>query len=222
MRNKKRSGPQADRGETVVAVVRGDDKESVGVTRESGRNEFGEVIGEHARFQLEGPGSQGESDTLFVCETLVNALNSAGVEWPAPRLIADIGSRNERGEDCESCTDGQRLAIQVVKADSDGAIWRDLNVTGAASGTKSTQRVVQGMLETINVKAGRASAADRGRLLLALDATRVPMAAMAPAVEAFRKQHGRSVRSLGFASVWVVGPTLATTRQLDVDGPAGM
>jgi len=61
----------------------------------------------------------------------------------------------------------------------------------------------------------------RPNLLLALDAIRLPAHSFEDVVQEYIKRHGSWTSSLGFQSVWLVGPVLPLTWRLDKEKQKG-
>ena len=55
----------------------------------------------------------------------------------------------------------------------------------------------------------------RSNLMLALDATRLPVLGFEDVVEEFQARFGTWIKSLGFEAVWLVGPQDSLTWRLD-------
>ena len=89
----------------------------------------------------------------------------------------------------------QKKAHEVLDC-QDGSLY-----TGIAIETKANDR--------------RIPQSSRCGLLLALDATRLPALGFDAVVEAFRNDWGLWTKSLGFDSVWLIGPSESMTWRLD-------
>jgi hypothetical protein len=167
--------------------------------------ESGEVSG-----RISGDPPRGEDDTLVAANILVAALNAEGANWGAVTLSSDPA-------DCEasSATDPpKRLLIQVVRATTDNEYWRRLARDGSATRAQSAELFATQLNDAIIHKATRYSVAARARLLLALDANRLPEFALT-SVRQIAGHRTRDARlAAGFADVWVVGPTAELSYRL--------
>lgn len=166
------------------------------------------------RFSLTGPPPQGEADTLDTCRVLLEKLNTDGGQWKPPTQGAGV-------VDCvaRSHVAGRPdLEIQVVRAIAAQSFWRGLKQRLQVRAKDATVRELAEHLHyAIARKAtdSRIPPSVRQNLLLALDATRIPVLALDSVAEYFRDVYGTWARSLRFASVWVVGPTSSLCHKLD-------
>jgi hypothetical protein len=71
--------------------------------------------------------------------------------------------------------------------------------------------VVEAIHDAIQAKSKQADP----EIMLALDATDSPRAAVRPVVNAFRTQYGAWAAGVGFQEIWVVGPVIALVTRLD-------
>ena len=165
-------------------------------------------------YSIKGTSPKGEEDTLPACEILVQRLNEAGGNWGKPR----------QGEGIEDCvvkdkTDPKNeLQIQVVRAITDENIWRQLSQKGNLEQSSIPKDVLLDQLKSsIEKKANNQKIpySIRPNLLLALDATRLPVLSFEDVVQEYIDRHGSWTYSLGFQSVWLVGPVLSLTWRLD-------
>jgi hypothetical protein len=72
------------------------------------------------------------------------------------------------------------------------------------------------MADAFQKKVRKIPSTQRPKLVLALDATHLPLLAFDSVVESFREHCGTEVCAAGFQSVWVVGPTETLTKRLDM------
>lgn len=187
--------------------------------RESPRRGLASTADRHqdgsVSFALDGDSPQGEEDTLASCRILVEALNLAGADWGEPREddgVVDCCAHDRRD-------DRTLLSIQVVRAIVDQNLWRQLNNAGEVERNRvEIGQLVTHLKEAIESKANDRviPKASRHGLTLALDATRLPGVAFNAVAEAVRLQLGAWIVGLGFAGVWLVGPTATLTSRLDV------
>lgn len=160
-----------------------------------------------------GSSPQGEEDTLAACRVLKERLNAAGGRWgcvipgrePADCVLVDA-------ED-PSIT----LDVQVVRAIVSEGLWRGLSSSGSVQSSLSPAEAATEIQKAIERKArdekipGRL----RARLVLALDATRLPGLAFDAIVREFRSTHLVTARRYGFAAIWLVGPVPRLVSRLD-------
>ena len=188
--------------------------------RESPRQGLASAADKHEdgslSFKMTGRSPQGEDDTLSACRVLVNKLNKEGSKW----------RQLEKGDgvvDC-SATDElhpkKKLTIQVVRAVVDQRLWGRLHAVKEIRETAVTkEELVAQLKRAIEFKADerRIPKMSRLNLMLALDANRLPAHAFDDVVEEFRLQWGSWAKTLGFDSIWLVGPTVSLTWRLDVN-----
>jgi hypothetical protein len=159
--------------------------------------------------QLSGSTPQNEADSLIVAAILVAKLNSLGARWCAPTLASEPA-------DCEAQDQSSPrhiLRIQITRP-SLGSVWRDLSVEGSVDVISDESELLAAVKAAIDKKVGQYSAPDRARLLLALDANRVPALTLDPVRERLLMALGPVCARSGFASIWVVGPTPEITYAL--------
>jgi hypothetical protein len=163
-------------------------------------------------FAITGNSPQGEDDTLLCCSTLISCLNASGGEWEDPKLAAG-------GVDCtSSAKSGLRLDIQVIRALTDQAFWRELNAEGRVERrTMDFQPLVTALRTAIEKKADtrKVTPRDRHSIRLALDATRLPVLCFDAVRRLLRQELSTWATTLGFAAIWVVGPSAHLTWRLD-------
>jgi hypothetical protein len=165
-------------------------------------------------YSIAGSAPQGEEDTLAACRVLLRRLNDAGARWGNLRVGKEPADCV--ADDAERV--GVRLEIQVTRAIVSPDLWRDL----AQSGTVRRERVAASSLAAelraaIAKKASNAALtrASREKLVLALDATRLPGLAFDAVIDEFRSRYAAWTARQGFVSVWLVGPQSALTWRLD-------
>jgi len=162
-------------------------------------------------YTLNGSSPQGEEDTLSACRILVNKLNNAGGNWNQPTISEGI-------VDCQavdSQRDDRKLYIQVVRANVDPELWKTLNREGKIERKGNSTALAEQIKSAIDTKAQKIAAANRPGLVLALDATRLPVLGFDAVFEAFCSKWSPWASTLGFNSVWLVGPDESLTWQLD-------
>lgn len=155
-------------------------------------------------FSISGSSPKNEEHTLDTCKRLVRHLNSNGGNWSDP-------IEGEGYDDCvadDNDNPKRTLRIQVVRASVDRTLWKGLNNEEEwAESNLSPSALASRMWEAIEHKAREIYPNARGNLTLALDATLLPAFAFAEVIAEFRARHSGFTQSLGFVSVWIVGPS---------------
>jgi hypothetical protein len=164
-------------------------------------------------YSIEGKSPQGEEDTLSACEKLVQTLNEAGGNWAQPK-------EGKGDEDCiviDKSDQRNVLRIQVVRAITDENLWRQLSEEGRLDLSDTKDVLLIQLKSSIEKKADdrKIPASNRSNLLLALDATRLPVLGFEDVIQEYIKQHGSWTCSQGFQSVWLVGPLPSLTWRID-------
>ena len=165
-------------------------------------------------YTLTGTSPQGEEDTLPTCRILIQTLNAAGATW------CDLAKPKNAGVvDCTAVNRANRkeeLNIQVVRAITDGQLWEKLARDGKIRESDVDKNALLELIkDSINKKARMIPCTIRRSIVLALDATRLPALTLDSVVSQCRDVLGPWIVSLGFQSVWLVGPTPDLTWQLD-------
>ncbi|MFC1910949.1 hypothetical protein ACFLXC_06740 [Chloroflexota bacterium] len=165
------------------------------------------------KYTLTGNSPHGEEDTLSACRILVNKLNKAGGNWDQP-------TSGDGVIDCQTVDrqDNQRkLEIQIVHAVVNPEFWKALNTNGEIVRDEDVKTLADQIKSAIEAKANKRKIPEVSRrgLDLALDATRIPALGFDSVVEDFRSRYGKWANELGFASVWLVGPSEGLTWQLN-------
>ena len=161
---------------------------------------------------IDGPSPQGEADTLPTCRRLIAFLNKQGGTWGEPVGTATAYTDCE-APDCRNHL--PPLQVQVVRAVAKATFWSRLARKGDARRDLPVQQVALELREAIEHKVTRIPPDERSRLVLALDANRVPGHALTEVVDVFRKEHGESVRQHGFKMIYIVGPVDALIHRVD-------
>jgi hypothetical protein len=167
-----------------------------------------------ASWSLTGTPPQNEEDTPYACRTLVQALNAAGEDWSEPTSVdipnVDCVSKGRANEKIE-------LRIQVVRAIASQDTWKLLRKSGQVGETTvSPDELSTVMASAVRKKAEHISdRVVRAGIVLALDATRLPVFTLDVVVNRCRELYGAEIRAAGFKSVWVVGPSQSLTKRID-------
>lgn len=157
---------------------------------------------------LEGKPPRNEEDTARVSDTLAAAMSRDGEHFTAVVTT-------EQDVDAELRGASRVLPVQMVKALSEMQFWRRLAVALRISRRLSLPEAVEMLAKAVEHKASTLPVAQRQRLVLALDADRLPALALEPVVAEFRASHGASLKNAGFLQVWLVGPDARLTWRLD-------
>lgn len=176
----------------------------------SGSSEIGEDGSVHV--VVSGPVRTGEHGRADVARILIARLNHDGAQWGEPEC-PDRSGREEEGVDCEADDNqGNKLHIQVTRADSDRAFYQLQGKAGQADKLYANLDI---LTDTWRERVeDKAKLADRGNIVLALDASEA--SPLPDAIAAFRSQHGTWARQRGFKEIWIVGGSWEWTYRLDV------
>ena len=178
-------------------TVRGRDFESLEVVAPSSE----------ATQRYEGERTEGESDVLQVCRNLRGALRRNGVD-----VLGGFKKPDEdQGVDCEGTSaDGDRIEVQVTGV-IPSETMKALGTEGRASSQKDKYQLATEVCHAVRSKVESRKPADPSQIILALDAIRSPGHAKRRIVEVLEGESYNIIRSSGFAAVWLVGPTPAST-----------
>jgi hypothetical protein len=159
---------------------------------------------------IEGRAPKKEHAELRVAQYLVGRLNQLGANWQRAELVGANAS-SERGVDCVArSTSRPPLQIQVTTTERE--VW------GKSEAIHERSAEIRAVVEAIRIAVqAKATRADRD-VVLALDATDSPRAALRQAVDTFRAQHGAWAADVGFKEIWLVGPVAALVNRLDDRG----
>jgi len=163
------------------------------------------------QYSIEGKSPQGEQGTPAVCEVLLARMKELGYPYdtvlsgsePADCVFADSSKRKLPQE------------VQVARASVSQGLWQQLRYTSAVNRTLTTAMVVKELCDAIQLKERKLVPSVRCSLVLALDATRLPGFGFDRIVQEFRRSQGSWAASLGFKSIWLVGPITRLTWRLD-------
>jgi hypothetical protein len=154
-----------------------------------------DITATHAR----AVGRRGERRVI---KTLRQRLQGAGHQ-----VELQPGARDDHGEDAKIVVDGSEYDVQITMAPRDEKFWRDAT-QGSVSQRGNLTAAVTWLRASIMAKgAGRRPDAMRD-LVLALDTNDTGALSAPHVIDAYITAHGDPAREFGFASVWVVGPTV--------------
>jgi hypothetical protein len=158
---------------------------------------------------LSGASPQGEEDTFAACRILIETMNRAGASWSQPVL-------GREPADCEANDSRlllKPLEIQVVRATNDPILWKSLSNSGAIQRLNAPVDFVP-MVRSAVAKKLKYPRDERARLVLALDANRLPDVTIHDVVDHIRTELKDWLSELGFREVWLVGPVCDLTHRL--------
>jgi len=156
---------------------------------------------------IEGRASPKVASELRAAQILAEHLNELGANWG--QVSAPEGP--EEGVDAVATSEQQTLRVQVTTPERDA--WSALAKTPTL---KRTDPGVDDAVDSIKEAIERKTLfADRGEIVLALDATDSPRYALETVVEAFREQHSTWATGVGYAAIWLVGPVPNLVHRVD-------
>jgi hypothetical protein len=160
------------------------------------------------RLNLRGLAPKNEQDADTVCGILVTALNARGQQ-------AGLKGRGEQDEDWVLVVNGTRVGAQVVRALTDPRFWMNLARTGEVGELQlSISEAASALKKAIEHKAA-IPPEQRTKLILVLDAYRLPALALGSVTDQFKRIYATWVQSLGFYAIYVVGPEPNFVSRLD-------
>ena len=154
------------------------------------------------RASTTGVPSHHEDGTMDTCRALVRRLNLDGGKWGEVKEIKACVGGGVDGEARDALDQSNRLGVHVVRADVDQDFWTQLDRD--ASATLLTSVIEEALPRIWQAVLKKKKFASSGEVL-ALNALRVPWAALPSVVAAFRERYGQEARRIGFKEVWVVG-----------------
>ena len=152
---------------------------------------------------------KGEEGALNVSALLIERLNLEGSRWPKPS--SPVG--NERGVDCESTDGEKKLQFQVTRL-PDSKMWATLGKSGSVKTQTKIESAADDLRGAISHKE-KIPPSIRAQITLIIDAVDTSAHAVSAVAEYFKKTYGSDVGSLGFHSIWVVGPVVGLVFRLD-------
>ena len=178
-----------------------------GLTRWASFNTDGTI-----HLQLRGLCPRNEQDSDIVCSMLVTAMAT-------PNRVIQLHGPGDQDDDFALMINGTPIGVQVVRALTDPHFWVQLARAGEVSELNVPVAQAVSVLKTAIEHKLRIPPRQRPRLILLLDAYRLPALVLGPVTNAFKRQYASWVKSLGFYSVYVVGPETAFVAQLDELSP---
>ena len=181
------------------------ESERQGITTSSDQQPDGKVS-----LRLSGYSPQGEEDSFNASRILTEAMNRMGASWSEPTAGVELADYVAIDLRQPSLT----LEIQVVRAIEDPIFWKSLNKTGEVQRVKPPIDLVPMVRAAVAKKVIRYGPAERARLVLALDANRLPDLTLDDVVNHIRTELKDWLASLGFLEIWLVGPMWDLTYRL--------
>lgn len=142
-----------------------------------------------------------------VTAVLYDKLKATGL---APSFKEGVDSR---GEDALLLIDGTELVVQIVTTPSVPAFWREASVSSASTQV-GLQRAADWVHGTADQKAQSMSSDQRRRTVLAIDARHASIVARPEVTNTYLSKYPDPQVEYGFASIWIVGPTVRQTVRL--------
>jgi hypothetical protein len=185
-------GPDAATGDAVIKVS------APGAISETRLSKDGRVS-----LKVEGAGEIGRRGEPQALKPLRQKLQADGLVVTLSREAA----RDARGEDAILTAGNERYVVQFVTAPGAEKFWQD-----ASAGSALTQVQIQGAVEWIRAaldkKVYGTRPAQWADTILALDARHSGVLATPPILESYLSRYSSPAVEFGFASVYVVGPTV--------------
>jgi hypothetical protein len=183
-------GIDAATGDHAITVNAG------GVRSESRLTEGGKVS-----LAVDGAASIGEPGEEHAIRTLRQRLEASGL--PISLRPGD----NKRGEDGILIVADQSYTLQLVTTPNDPAFWHQASAGSAMSEVQLTD-AVDWVRATVLAKAKKTPPGQRPRTVLVLDAQHAGILANRAVIDSCLGRFRSPPSEFGFASVWVVGPTV--------------
>lgn len=160
------------------------------------------------RLNLRGLAPRNEQDSDLVCTTLAAVISAEGSQVQSK-------GRGEQDEDYVLEIDHLRIGVQVVRALTDPQFWEALAHTGEVGEIHLSISEAALVLKKAIEHKTSIPHGQRSRLILALDAYRLPALSLVPVASQFIEEHGAWAQSLGFFAVYAVGPLENFVARLD-------
>jgi hypothetical protein len=190
-------------GRLIVRKISSDGSDAIRVADDQAQSVTADLGSDgQARYEVAGRSRQNEEGVLDVCRILAQRLRRDDGTVGEPRRVAG----REIGIDCEIPTGEGLLQVQVTRP-ATPEFWQQLNRNATAQRLISSSNTIEDLPALVEAKARRTSAADRARVVLALDATETAVHAMPSVAQAARGLRGVEIAARGFKAVWIVGPS---------------
>ena len=181
------------------------ESERQGITTSSDQQPDGRVS-----LRLSGYSPQGEEDSFNASRILIEAMNRMGASWSEPTAGAEPADY----EAIDLLQPSLTLEIQVVRAIEDPILWKSLSKNAEVQRAKLPIDLVPMVRVAVTKKVLKYGPAERARLVLALDANRLPDLTLDDPVNHTRTELKDWLAGLGFREIWLVGPIWDLTYRL--------
>jgi len=156
--------------------------------------------------KINGESRQGEDGKNKIGENLMKKLNLLGSE-----ILSFKEPLSETGIDIVLYKAIGFIDVQITKAHQQD--WKKLNIKGIIKSSFTKQALANNLKKSITNKL-IIPKKQRKNLILALDALETPAYCFKGVINEFNMLHGKSISSLGFKEIWVVGPSVSLTVRL--------
>jgi hypothetical protein len=160
------------------------------------------------RQSIEGRPPDTEEGTLPACQRLVARLRMDPGSW------SDPAPSDEQGIDCITDNGRKQVFLQVVRP-VDAKIYQTLDRDGRFEDEKHICALADDLRQAVEHKNKKHFPRGRQDTILAIDLRDFAAHALREVVENFRHRYGTEVASLGFMSIWAVGPLEQYVFRLD-------
>ncbi len=88
-------------------------------------------------------------------------------------------------------------------------------ISGANTKSGEANELAEAVLQAAKKKYDQIPRERRRKLILAIDANRLPGLTLDSVVYRVREEHGATLAAMRFRSIWLVGPSVSLTHRLD-------
>lgn len=199
-----------------TVVIKRQDETIIGYRYQDskGKSVTADITPSELTLSIAGTSRQNEQGVRNVCSVLMRRLNHEGAHWQS---CIDL-TKHSPGDpevDCELSDGHNILKIQVTRAHTPPSFWKTLGRYHKSSDALTPEATAEILKASISAKARRCPKSQRSRLVIALDATETPSHTFDPVIRCFTEKYGNWVSSLGYCSIWLVGPNITLTTRLD-------
>jgi hypothetical protein len=161
---------------------------------------------------VRGVGNIGRRGERPVADTLREAFKSHGLD------VSFSAGIDSRGEDVLLRASASTFVVQMVTTPSVPQFWREASA-GSATTDVDLPRAARWLHATVEQKAAAIPPTQRATTVLVIDARHASVLAAKAVVDRYLDEHGDPADEYGFASVWIVGPTLRQSTKLGTGFP---
>jgi hypothetical protein len=191
---------------TGDAMIRVNDP---GVLSEARHTQDGQIS-----LKVEGATNVGRDGEPRALKTFRQRLQADGLTV----TISREPERDKWGEDATLLVGQRRYVMQVVTTPGAKKFWQQAR-TGSALTQVEVQKAVEWLRSSVEAKAKDTSPAERPRTVVLIDARHAGHLGTPPILESYLSRFSSPVVEFGFASVWVVGPTVPYSARLGEGSP---